>query len=836
MRTLTAVSVCVCVWMASGLQQCAWSAEGTTGEAAHRFNRAPLQRKPYAELPLGEVRAEGWLQQQLELMAQGMTGNLDERYSAVVGPRNGWLGGDGDGWERGPYWIDGLLPLAYLLNDQKLKDKVAPWVEWTLTHQMPDGYLGPIPFETKPEDEPGLQKTPRRDWWPKMVMLKILQNHYSATGDQRVITVLDRYFRYQLRELPRTPLGHWTFWGNRRGGDNLAVVIWLYNLTGEQYLLELADLIHQQTYDHSGQWSRPDSPLTRRQGMHCVNIAQGMKHPVIYSQVDGDPKHLAATHKAFRDLDEFFGHPTGLYGADEPLNSKQATTGSEFCTAVEMLFSLEKIAEITGDVALLDRLERVAFNVLPTQATDDFHDKQYYSIVNQIHVARRQQRAHLTDHSGTDNVYGLLSGYPCCTTNLHQGWPKFTQHLWMASADDGLAALYYAPSRVTTEVQGQAVTVQEITDYPFEDAIRFRFTLDRPAQFPLHLRIPGWCTSASYWVNGEAATPAPAGQIIQVTRRWSHGDVLQLELPAQLQASRWFANAVTLQRGSLLFGLRIGESWQRVQNDDHYGDYSECHPTSPWNYGLLADDIADLAHCFQLHRRGGPLAANPWNLENAPLELRGQGQRVEQWKEVNQTAGRLSPSPVKVDQISPQPITLIPYGCTTLRITEFPVLTADDDTPDAAPWVDSTPRRLYEAAASHCWSGDHVEAIADGLEPESSADTTIPRLTFWDHRGTDEWLEARFEQPRSVDAVAVYWFDDTGFGRCRVPASWELFYRDGDDWKPVPQPESAYGVAKDQFNTVLFQAVKTTGLRIQLKLQDDFSAGVLEWRAYKSSR
>ena len=116
-------------------------------------------------------------------------------------------------------------------------------IEWTLTHQMPDGYMGPIPFETKPQDEPGLQKSPRRDWWPKMVMLKILQNHYSTTGDPRVIDVLDRYFRYQLRELPSKPLGHWTFWGNRRGGDNLAVVLWLYNLTGQEYLLELAKLL-----------------------------------------------------------------------------------------------------------------------------------------------------------------------------------------------------------------------------------------------------------------------------------------------------------------------------------------------------------------------------------------------------------------------------------------------------------------------------------------------------------------------------------------------------------------------------------------------------------------
>ena len=236
-------------------------AAAPTGDGNYVFNRAPLEAKPYAELPLGAVKPDGWLRHLLQRMADGMTGHLDSLYPQVVGPRNGWLGGDGDGWERGPYWIDGLLPLAHLLDDAKLKDKVKPWIEWTLNNQAADGYIGPVPFKTPPKREPGLQRDKRRDWWPKMVMLKILQNYYNATGDQRVITCLQNYFRYQLRELPKTPLGHWSFWGNRRGGDNLMVVLWLYNLTGDKQLLELAELVHSQTYRHTEEWSKPDSPI-----------------------------------------------------------------------------------------------------------------------------------------------------------------------------------------------------------------------------------------------------------------------------------------------------------------------------------------------------------------------------------------------------------------------------------------------------------------------------------------------------------------------------------------------------------------------------------------------
>ena len=210
----------------------------------YRNNRNPLITKPYMELPIGTIHPQGWIKDQLERMAQGMTGNLDGLYPNVMGPRNGWLGGDGDVWERGPYWIDGLLPLAYLLNDQKLKDKVKPWIEWTLKSQQNDGYFGPSADLTP---EPGLQRTNARDWWPKMVVLKYMQQYYEATGDARVIPFMTHYFEYQLKMLPRMPLNHWTDWGQERGGDNLMVVYWLYNITGDKFLLDLGEILAEQT-------------------------------------------------------------------------------------------------------------------------------------------------------------------------------------------------------------------------------------------------------------------------------------------------------------------------------------------------------------------------------------------------------------------------------------------------------------------------------------------------------------------------------------------------------------------------------------------------------------
>ncbi len=413
-------------------------------------NRAPLLAKPYLELPIGAIQPRDWLKVQLVKMKDGSAGHLDSLYNKVMGKRNGWLGGDGDVWERGPYWLDGLVPLAYILNDEELKNKVKPWIEWSIQHQREDGYFGPEPTEKKPEHEEGLQRDKPQDWWPKMVMLKVLQQYYSATKDERVINLMTKYFHYQLKELPKTPLDHWSWWGAQRGGDNLMVVYWLYNITGDKSLLELANLIHKQTYDWTDTFLNTNN-ISKLFSFHGVNLAQGIKEPVIYYQQNSDEKYPASVNKAFKDIREYIGQPQGMYAADELTHGNAPTQGSEFCSAVEMMFSLENMMAITGDVNYMDHLEKIAFNALPTQASDDYMTHQYYQQANQVMITRHD-RNFMTPYEGTDQCFGILTGYPCCTSNMHQGWPKFTQNLWMATSDDGVAALLYAPSSVKLKV------------------------------------------------------------------------------------------------------------------------------------------------------------------------------------------------------------------------------------------------------------------------------------------------------------------------------------------------------------------------------------------------
>ena len=636
-------------------------------------NRKPLKNKPYLEIPIGDIKASGWLLEILEKMRSGMAGHLDEWYPSVLGARNGWLGGDGDVWERGPYWLDGLVPLAYQLNDKQLQLKLQKWIEWSIANQSDDGYFGPVPSEKEPPPEPGLQRDRARDWWPKMVMLKVLQQYYIATKDKRVIELMTRYSKYQLQTLPQTPLGHYSWWGAQRAGDNLLVVYWLYNVTGETFLLDLAEIIHKQSFDWTNSFLNTNS-VAKTFSYHGVNLAQGIKEPVIYSQQNDDPKYHQAVKKAFADIYTFQQQAQGMYGADELTRGNDPNLGSELCTAVELMYSLENMMTITGDVAYMDHLEKIAFNALPTQISDDYLTRQYYQQANQVMVTRHE-RDFVTNYEGTDQCFGMLTGFPCCTTNMHQGWPKFVQNLWHASDDRGIAALQYAPSEATINVaNGEEVHVKEETEYPFDDKITFTIKMKKSEKFPFHLRIPGWCSSAKIFINGKLYSSPTGNRIEKIIREWKNNDVVVLELPMKTNVTRWKNQSAAIERGPLVYALKIGENWKQVKGTDKYGDYREVRPTTPWNYGLPEQAIKDPETFFKFAKIKS-VGNSPWNAENSPVSITTTGKIIPEWQLYNESAGPVPYSPIKyLKNQKEEPIVLVPYGCTTLRISQFPVV------------------------------------------------------------------------------------------------------------------------------------------------------------------
>ncbi len=812
------------------------------------FNRPPLAEKPYSELPLGAIKPAGWLRDELRRMAGGMTGHLDEWYPEVCGPRNAWLGGDGDTWERGPYWIDGLYPLAILLGDEALEAKAMRWIEWTLANQRESGQIGPreLPDAARTQPPPqGAQIHKPGDWWPRMVMLKILQQHYLATGDPRVVDCLTKYFRFQLQELPQNPLhdpqnphsGSW--WAAQRGGDNLMVVLWLYNVTGEKFLLDLAELLHEQTVPVT-EWLSPgrENRVTHRidqgEGLHCVNLAQMIKTPLIRWQQDPDSRHLAAIENAFADIRAFHGQPHGLYGGDEGLHGDAPDRGSELCSAVEMMFSLEKMFEITGDPAHGDRLERVAFNALPTQCSADHNTRQYFQQANQVQVTFGERD--FFNDGGDRLVYGLLQGYPCCTCNLHQGWPKFVQHLWMASRDGGLAAVCYAPSSVTARVaDGVTVTLQMKTGYPFQERTTIDVSTDRVVRFPLHLRIPGWSQGTELVVAGERIPNVEAGSVHVIDREWKDGDTVDLRFPMPVRSSTWFARSKSIERGPLVYALDVEPEWSEVVEPRPEGvpptamhrGYREARPRSAWNYALPGR-VANAPETAVRLEVADAIPDNPWTRESSPVKLRTRGVRLPDWHVYRNSAAPPPLSPVPItDDARMDAITLIPYGATILRVAAFPWV-RQEDLPVTALYTEEE-LKFASVRASHTWTGDTVQAIRFPHEPLSSADTSIRRWTSWPQVGQEQWVEIEFHEPMRIDRVGVYWYDDDA--GIDPPAVWHLEQETSDGWQVVATQASPLPIEADRYSWGVPRDLRTDALRIVMRPgHTDKALGILAVR------
>jgi hypothetical protein len=630
-------------------------------------NRPPLKENPYIQLPLGSITPRGWLREQLTLSAAGMTGHLDEIWKDV-GPENGWLGGKGDPWERGPYWIDGLTPLSYILKDAVLMTKVRSWIEWSLKSQRADGYFGPRSDTTRKFSAkgrwPAWMEKNKEDWWSRMVMLKVMEQYYEATNDPRVLGFMTKYFHYQEEQLPHKPLAYWTEWAKARGGENLQSIYWLYNRTGEPWLLDLARVVFTQTDDWTGMFES-GAP----KDWHGVNTGMGIKQPGVFYQQSNDERYRKAVKKGITDLMRYHGQVNGMFSGDELLHGTDPTQGTELCTVVEYMFSLETLLRITGDAQFAEILEKLAFNALPAGVKADFTGRQYYQTPNQIMCDTAFQNFN-TRHWGT-RLFGLEDGYGCCTANYHQGWPKFTSQLWLATQDGGLAVMTYAPSDVAAKVgDGIPVSFTEDTRYPFDESITLKFSGPADVEFPLYVRIPSWSHSASVSVNGRIISRPQGNSVEKILRTWKTGDIVAITFPMNVRLSKWHEESIGVERGPLVYSLKMNEEWRKIKGTDPYGTYG-IYSHDPWNYGLIIDNEEYPDSSFVVKKNEG--APQPFTVTAAPITLTVKAKRIPQWMAYGTVAGPLPWSPIRSKEAM-ETIDLIPYGCTKLRITEFPLI------------------------------------------------------------------------------------------------------------------------------------------------------------------
>ena len=651
-------------------------AEASEAESMYQNNQGALRETPLLQLPLGAVRADGWLENQMLLMKNGLTGNM-KYFSDYNKETSAWLGAgiynSHASWENAPYFVRGLVALAYALNDSDLIDEALEWIAWSIDTQRPDGYFGPAGDDA---------------WWSRMPMLCAIRDFYEAVDEKplmertekemlyhgKVLEFLANYFRYQQSELPGRPLSNWA---DARGGDNLEIVYWLYNKLYDEnnpdetdWLLDLGDLIYSQTVN----WEEIYNDSTVRQ--HVVNTSQGMKTPAIYSQYKDEEKYRTALANGIDNMGIDHGRIDGLPNSDEAARDNRSTRGSETCGTVEGLLSTGIALKISGEAWMGDRMETLAYNALPAAYPSDYSGHTYYILQNQV-MNTLGNHEFDCDH-GDSSAFGAPLGYDCCFANNHMGWAKFVQNMWMATRDGGLALTAYGPNHVTAKVAGgKTAKFQQKTDYPFRDTVNLTYC-GEAATFDLQLRIPEWAVSAEVRVNGIVQEGVNAGAFYSVSRTWQSGDEITAVFRSEIRLTTWYNNSTAVQKGALVYGLKIDEDWRTYEENDarelkaeHREGFPlrEVYPASAWNYGLVTDENA----VFDVIEEE-EVGLQPFSAENAPISIKAKGQILPEWTLDGNIAGPQPYGPIAYDKSRLEDITLIPYGCSRLRITHFPTL------------------------------------------------------------------------------------------------------------------------------------------------------------------
>jgi hypothetical protein len=662
----------------AGVEDVAAKSQRGQAAATQGTNRAPLAPLAFTPLPLGSIRPRGWLARQLRIQADGLSGHLDRFWPDVA--QSKWFGGTAEGWERAPYWLDGAIPLAWILADDALKTRITKYVNHIVEHQRADGW-----YDVYPEDA----VAKRYDMWAILLANKVLVQYHEATGDARVLNAVTRSLRALAAGLDRTPLYDW---GRTRWFEGLIPIFYVYERAPEPWLLDLARKLRAQGVDFERLYTTDEDMKvpTPRRGLwkwtkHVVNAGMSPKAAALSWRLDRRANDRAWPRRMVEFLDHYHGQVNGMFSGDETLSGKNPLQGTELCSVVEFMYSLEVLLSVFGDAHFGDRLERVAFNALPATFSPDMWAHQYDQQVNQVQCTINPN--HGWSSNGPEaNLYGLEPNYGCCTSNMHQGWPKFAAHLWMRTPDGGFAACAYAPCQLTADGRRETgnggrgtVEITCDTGYPFRETVGITVRTDRAARFPLVLRVPAWAEGATVRVNEGAAVAMRPGSWHRIEREWQGVTTLAIRFPMAAKATTRYNNSVAIERGPLVYSLKIAEEWKRVNADKPHrepphADY-EVRPTSPWNYGIVMARGEAKGLTFEER----PIGDLPFSPDGAGVVARVQARRVPGWGIVRDWAGEVSSTDAiwadASKAVSTEPVetvTLIPYGCTNIRITEFP--------------------------------------------------------------------------------------------------------------------------------------------------------------------
>lgn len=592
-----------------------------------------------------EIKPSGWIKKQLEIQAEGLNGNLDKVWRDVRDSK--WIGGDAEGWERVPYWLDGFIPLAYLLEDEDKIARAKKFIDAIISFQKPDGWICPC------DDD----KRATYDTWAVLLLTKVFTVYYECSKDEKIVDVLYSALKnyYELLEKGEVKLFEW---GKYRWYEGFIAIEFLYKRFPEQWLLDLAKLLKAQGMDYNTvieQWKRPLNKWSF--DTHIVNLVMTLKYEAVSCDLLGE-EYTDDAERLVQILERYNGMPVGMFTGDECLSGLSPIQGAELCSVVELMYTYELLYAYTGDKKWAERLELLAFNALPATISDDMWAHQYGQMSNQIACIRFPGKSIFRTNNSEAHMFGLEPNFGCCTANFGQGWPKLALSSFMYNGNTVISAV---PVPTVLNADGKKISLE--TNYPFENS--FKYTINAENAFDFKVRVPSFAKNVK--VNGDLVLVAGDCLNFDIA---SGETVIEISYDVTPYFEKRPYGLNTVKCGSLTFSVPIGyepvmREYERdgIERKFPYCDYEYVPTTNDWNYAYCDTELS-------VERR--EVGDVPFSSKNPPVVIKAGVKKIS-WGLADGYETVCAKVPESTTPISDKKeIELWPYGCSKLRMTELP--------------------------------------------------------------------------------------------------------------------------------------------------------------------
>ncbi len=693
-----------------------------------------------------------------------------------------------DGTWEGKYFFDDSDPYktiegaAYVLmqkRDPELEKQIDDIAAKVKAAQMKDGYV-----DTWYQVKIGTDKrfTQEKDYHETYVaghLIEAAVAYYEATGKKNLLDIaikfadcIDSNFGPGKR---LDPPGHEEI--------ELALVK-LYGVTNEPRYLKLAEWFVAQRGETAGRATNRDYdqdqlPVKEQREIvgHAVRAMYLYCGVADIARITGDKDYFTTMDSIWHDVVDRKMYVTGGIGPSGrnegftvPYDLPNDSAYAETCAGIGLGLWNQRLTLMHADGKYGDVLERGMYNGILSGISLE-GTKFFY--VNPLSSRGNHHREAWFD-------------CPCCPPNVERFIASIGERIYAFDENQILVNQFIA-SDTTVKLAKSSVKLSQRTNYPWDGDVKINVSAEPAEQFPIKVRIPGWCEGASISVNGQKIEKLDVNNgYASLDRKWNAGDEIEVNFP--MPVKRVYADShvdadvgrVAIQRGPIIYTLEGVDNAGTVRN-------------------LVLPKDAQMTSEFRKDLLGGVSVVKGQAMavmdEDAAHDVKKDFVAVPYYAWDNRSPGQM-----------------IVWLAEDRKVAEIP---RDANVKISASYVHAT-----------------LEALDDRLVPKSSVDFNVANFDFWPRKGTTEWVQYDFKEPQTIGSSEVYWFDDTGHGECRAPKAWKLMYKDGDGWKDV-QKASGYGVELNQFNKVMFDSVTTKAVRMEVELPEKFSAGIFEWRVGK---